>query len=145
MAVAAINSLPDSILAKCLAELSQQDRVISAAPVCRRWRDACAAPELLREVTVAVAGQDLCSPLAALLRWLLRHGTAVHSLTFQLSMGAIHLNSAESFDDQAPGINALIDSCIAACSSLEHLFLAIVKEGPTSATPSAAGQRQHVP
>ena len=54
------------------------------APVCRRFRQLCCSPELLREVTVTADGTAALPTARALLPWLMRH--AAHVQLLQLSL-----------------------------------------------------------
>ncbi|KAL4448373.1 hypothetical protein ABPG75_005592 [Micractinium tetrahymenae] len=44
--------LPDEIVQAILGQLALEDRLRSAALVCRQWRRACACPQLLREIRI---------------------------------------------------------------------------------------------
>ncbi|KAL4452185.1 hypothetical protein ABPG75_007847 [Micractinium tetrahymenae] len=92
---AILDHLTDDLLVRCLAFLTPRERFNVAALVCKRFRQLCLAPELLRCVQLAVVGERAVPRCRGLLAFLLAHAQHVRRLT-------LHACISEARPEEAP-------------------------------------------
>ena len=87
------------------------------APVCRRFRQLCCSPELLRDVTVVASSTRALPTAHALLPWLVRHAAHVQLLDLTLAPlgGATEAKRSE--------LAGLITGCAVAVAGRLQMFV----------------------
>ncbi|KAL4421346.1 hypothetical protein ABPG75_010637 [Micractinium tetrahymenae] len=126
-AAATIADLPDELLARCLEPLDQQERLQSAALVCKKFCRVCAALPLHVAIsTLQRNGQERLRPrLQALRAFLAKHTPPVASLQYY------------SWSEGAAGQEevSVLTACLGLCTSLEQLDFASSLPLPDSSLP----------
>ncbi|PRW45179.1 lactation elevated 1 [Chlorella sorokiniana] len=108
----------DETLLLCLGMVPMHERLASLAFVCKRLRQLCLAPELLRSVQLAVWGPAALPRGCSLQRFLEQHGQHVRRLTLQLQLQD---PQEEAFFRIMPEshaqLGAAVAGCLAACAA----------------------------
>lgn len=88
-------------------------RLSSVSLACKQLRELCLAPARLRFLDVHISGEQTVARTEALLRFLVRHGAHVQTLTLDIAVPLLE----EGFSSGAEEVASLVSACLAACAA----------------------------